>query len=184
MGISRYLFAAALMAAAVPAGAAVTVLGSSAARLCFEAADSRASSALEGVGRCNEALQGNLSDYDLVATFVNRGILKLRLGEIDASISDFDSALRHNPDEAEAYLNKGMATLRQPDGWQQAASLFGTAISKRTRRPALAYFGRAVANELGGNIRDAYFDYRQASLLDPKWRDPQVELTRFTVRQP
>ena len=56
-------------------------------------------------------------------------------------------------------------------------------VKKNTRRPAIAYYGRAVAHELGGNVKQAYRDYRQASLIEPKWRDPQTELARFTVRR-
>ena len=87
MGIGRILIPAALAATAVPAGAAVTVLGSSAARLCFEAADAHLAPSRESLARCDEALgQDNLSDYDTVATYVNRGILRLRAGDGDLAI--------------------------------------------------------------------------------------------------
>jgi tetratricopeptide (TPR) repeat protein len=185
MSIGRTLIAAALAATAVPAGAAVTVLGSSAARMCFEAADAPILPSRDSLVRCNEALtEENLSDYDTVATYVNRGIVKLRLGRSDAAITDFDSALARDPNQPEAYLNKGIALLKKPDGWAQAVPLFDKALAKKTRRPALAYYGRGVANELGGHIRQAYFDYREASRIEPKWHDPQAELTRFTVRAP
>jgi hypothetical protein len=59
--------------------------------------------------------------------------------------------------------------------------MFDTAIAKKTRRPELAYYGRAVAHELAGQVRAAYQDYRQASRLDPKWRQPKLELARFRV---
>jgi hypothetical protein len=39
-----------------------------------------------------------------------------------------------------------------------------------------------VANELSGHVRAAYEDYRQASLLDPTWKDPKADLARFRVR--
>jgi tetratricopeptide (TPR) repeat protein len=186
MRIGRYLPAAALALFCAPAGAAVTVIGSTSARLCYEAADARTASGPDGIGRCDEALRDEeaLSDYDRVATYVNRGILKLRLGRLDEAIADFDRAIVLNPDQAEAYLNKGMAVLRRPDGWNDAVPLFDTALAKRTHRPAIAYFGRAVANELAGRIKEAYLDYRQASRLEPNWAQPKTELTRFTVRQP
>jgi tetratricopeptide (TPR) repeat protein len=115
---------------------------------------------------------------------VNRGILKLRLERIEDAIADFDAAIGRDPNEAEAYVNKGMAMLRRDGRWSDAVALFDTGLEKRTRRPAIAYFGRAVANEMGGRIKEAYLDYRQASLIEPQWRDPKAELTRFTVRQP
>ena len=100
MSIGRILITAALAATAVPAGAAVTVLGSTSARLCFEAADARLAPSRDSIMRCDQALsEENLSDYDMVATFVNRGILKLRIGNSDAAIVDFDAALARDPDQ-------------------------------------------------------------------------------------
>jgi tetratricopeptide (TPR) repeat protein len=179
------LLAAAAFAVPAAAAAAVTVIGNSSARLCYEAAESRMSPSSSSVSRCNDALSNEaLSRYDAVATHVNRGILRLRMGSVDEAIADFDEAIALDPDQAEAYVNKGMATLRLPQGWEQAVPLFDAAIARRTRRPAIAYYGRGVAHEMAGNLKGAYRDYRQASLLEPKWRDPQVELSRFTVRQP
>jgi tetratricopeptide (TPR) repeat protein len=184
MTICKFLVTAGVAALAFPAAAAVTVIGSTDARLCYEAADARSVPSQYSIGRCDEALQrGDLTEYETVATYVNRGILKLRRGHIDDAIADFDTAIKRDPNEAEAYLNKGMATLRLANGWEAAVPLFDTAIAKDTRRPAIAYYGRAVAHELGGNVKQAYRDYRQASLIEPKWRDPQTELARFTVRR-
>jgi tetratricopeptide (TPR) repeat protein len=180
---SKFLFAAAALLAASPAAGAVTVLGNSSARLCFEAAESRAGPSLSLIRTCDQAMNDEgLSEYDRVATLVNRGILKARLGNLDEAIVDYDAALKSDPNEAEAYLNKGFALLHLPDAAPQDRPMFDTALEKRTRKPALAYYGRAVANELSGHVRAAYDDYRQASLLDPKWQDPRAELARFSVR--
>jgi tetratricopeptide (TPR) repeat protein len=184
MKLRYVLLAASLAASAGAASAAVTVLGSSSARLCYEAADAVSLPAPDAVGRCDTALREEaLSHYDMVATFVNRGIIKMRRGALDLAIGDFDAAIARDPNQAEAYLNKGMALLKQPEGYTAAVPLFSTAIEKRTRRPAVAYYGRAVANELGGHVREAYFDYREASRIEPKWRQPQMELSRFSVRE-
>ena len=184
MKMGKFLITAAVAALAVPAAAAVTVLGATSARLCYEAAEARSNPGDSSIDRCDEALRGEaLTEYETVATYVNRGILKLRMGRIDDAIRDFDTAIARNPDEPESYLNKGMAKLRLPNGWDEAVPLFDTAIAKETRRPAVAYYGRAVANELGGRLKQAYLDYRQASRIDPKWDDPQKELARFSVRR-
>jgi tetratricopeptide (TPR) repeat protein len=180
------LFTAAVAAIAFPAGAqaAVTVVGDSAARLCYEAAESKSQSTGGGIDRCDEALKlEGLGSYEMVATYVNRGILKMRSHQIDYAIADFDRAISHDPNQAEAYLNKGMALLQRDAGHAEAVPLFSAAIEKNTRRPAIAYYGRGVANELSGRIKQAYLDYKQASALEPRWRDPQAELSRFTVRQ-
>jgi tetratricopeptide (TPR) repeat protein len=185
MKTGRLLLIAALAATSAPAAAAVSVIGNSNARMCYEAAEARTVSTLGSVDRCDQALvDENLSTYDETATYVNRGILKLRLNRIESAIADFDAAIQRDPNQAEAYVNKGIAMLRRDGGWSDAVALFDAGIEKRTRRPAIAYYGRAVANEMGGRIKQAYLDYRQASLIEPKWRDPKTELSRFTVRQP
>ena len=169
---------------AAPAHGAVTVIGNSSARLCYQAAESKAKPHPTTLARCDQALAVEpLVRYDIVATHVNRGILRLRLGRVDDAIADFDRAIAIDPDQAEAYLNKGMAKLHRPDGWTEALPLFETALEKQTSRPAIAYYGRAIAHEQSGNLRQAYLDYRQASALAPKWREPRTELARFTVRR-
>lgn len=180
----RYiLLAAGLAAIAASAQAAVTTIGNSYARSCYDAASSRFGGA-EAIEECDLAFrQENLSNSDRVATYVNRGILKLRLPDVNGAIADFDSAIRLDSGEAEAYLNKGMALLRLPDREGQAIGQFDAALQKKTRKPAFAYYGRAVAHELNGRLKEAYRDYRQASELDPDWRDPKKELARFTIRQ-
>ena len=181
MATGRYLFAALLASASVPALGAVTVLGSSSARICFEAADSPMMPTPNDLRYCDDALaQGALSGHDEVATHVNRGILRLRRNQMEDSIADFDEAIRLDPRQPEAYLNKGAALIRQ-DNPSEALNLFTAALDYHTQRPEIAHFGRAIANESLGNVRAAYEDYRAASELAPHWQDPQAELRRFRV---
>ena len=178
---SKFLVAAALAALSIPAAAAVTVLGSSSARLCYEAAEAR-SHAPASLEWCDRELAGEASTRDdVVATHVNRGILKLRSRKVEEAIADFDAAIALDRKEPEAYLNKGMAFLHNPELAEEAIALFDEALARKTRRPAVAHYGRAVAHETQGRVRQAYFDYREASRLEPKWREPQIELTRFKV---
>jgi tetratricopeptide (TPR) repeat protein len=180
----KFLLGAALAAVAAPAGAAVTVIGNSSARMCYEAAEARIAPNWESLSRCNTALaEEGLTEADRVATYVNRGILRMRGGNVDAAIEDYDRAIARDPKLAEAYLNKGLALVRAGRDSGQAIALFDTALEKRTRKPALAYYGRAVAYEATGRVKEAYLDYREASRLDPKWREPQAELARFTVER-
>ena len=178
------LGAAACIAAGViaaPAGAAVVVLGNSDARMCYEAADSPMMPAARDVRRCDEALlREALSNYETVATHVNRGILRLRRGQIDDAIHDFDLAIQLDPNQPEAYLNKGAALLRR-DNAAEAMTLFTSALDRNTTRPAIAHYGRAIANETLGNLSAAYRDYTAASQIAPDWREPRLELARFRV---
>jgi len=184
MANRKLVIAAAVLAAcAAPAGASVFTIGSTDARLCFEAADSPLSPQTRDIRRCDEALRHDaLSGYETVATHVNRGILRLRRGLIDAAVSDFDTAMGIDPNQPEAYLNKGAALIQQENP-AEAAQLFTASLERNTRRPAVAHYGRAVANEQLGNVRAAYQDYRRASEIDPEWAAPRADLQRFRVVQ-
>ena len=181
MAVRPYLLATAFAVCAVPASASVFVVGSSDARLCYQAADSPLTPSVRDIRRCDDALlRDTLSAYEVVATHVNRGILKLRRGNIDAAIVDFDEAIRLDPEQPEAYLNKGPALLRRENP-TEALQLYTVALERETSRPAIALYGRAVANEQLGNVRAAYADYQRASQLAPDWNDPRTELQRFRV---
>jgi len=178
---ARLMIAALLAAAAVPASAGVVVVGNSDARLCYEAADSPLMPNAGDIRRCDEALlRESLSNYEIVATHVNRGILRLRRGLVDGAVADFDRAIALDPEQPESYLNKGAALIRRENP-QEALQLFTVALERNTTRPALAHYGRAVANEALGNVAAAYRDYRRASELDPDWAEPRADLRRFRV---
>lgn len=182
--------AAALSLAAIadPAGArptpagAVTVLGNSAARSCYEEAEAIGRPNPNVVALCDQAIAREpLSRRDRVATYINRGILRVRSGDVRAGIADFDAAIERDPTIAEAWFNRGVALMRT-QGPEQALPSFNQAVERATNRPALAHFGRAVALEALGDTRGAYADYQRASQLDPEWDRPRNELARFTVR--
>lgn len=179
--LRKLFLTATALAFAAPAVAGVMVIGNSSARMCYEAADST-SSAVRALDYCDNALsEGALSDRDRVATLVNRGIIKMRKGDYDAAIVDFDSAIAQDNQQAEAYLNKGVALLRGSTNYAKAVPLFTTALEKNTRRPELAYLGRGMAHEMNGQIKAAYLDYKKAQALAPEWDEPAMELARFKI---
>lgn len=172
---------AALLASTAPAGAQIITLGGSLARSCYLAADARNATA-ETLANCNRALtEESLSSHDLVATHVNRGILRLVREEYQLAEADFDRAIGMKPGEAEAWLNKAIGRLHQGDP-ANARSLAERALSLGTRRPAIAYFTRGLANEDSGNLRAAYADLVRARELQPNWPAPAAELQRYRVR--
>jgi len=181
MATGKVLIAAALAASSNPALAGIVTVGSSSARLCYETAESMVYPSPRAMARCDEALdEPGISRRDVVATYVNRGILKLRRGRIEAAIADFDTALELDPRQPEAYLNKGAALVRQGHE-REALPLFTVALEHRTNRPALAHFGRAIALEELGDVAAAYRDYRRAAELEPDWQEARLELARFRV---
>lgn len=170
----------ALLCLSTTAPAAVTVIGGSLARTCYEAARSPAKPS-SAIRTCDDALgDGSLTRDDEVATYVNRGILRATNGDIAGAVGDYDSALALDAEEPEAWLNKGFVYLRNGDA-RGAVPLFDAAVAKKTNEPAMAHYGRAVAHEELGNVRAAYADYVRARDLRPRWSPPQEELRRFKV---
>jgi Tfp pilus assembly protein PilF len=181
MALPRYLIAAAFAASSIPALAGVVVVGGNSARLCYQAAESSLRPAQRTLEHCDDAIfDATTIRYDLVASFVNRGIIRYRRGQAAAALADFDRALALDPNQPEACLNKGMVLLQHDDA-RAALPLFTVALEHNTRRPELAHYARAVANEVLGNVAAAYRDYRSASEIDPDWAAPRTELQRFQV---
>ncbi|MDQ3145113.1 MAG: tetratricopeptide repeat protein [Pseudomonadota bacterium] len=163
-----------------PTGASVVTVGGSSAASCFHAAAARDRSN-KAMDECNSAIDNEiLSQGDLVASHVNRGILRLLQNDYQNAEMDFTRATGIEPRQAEAWLNLGIAHYQQ-GRVESAARLFERSLELRTKYPAIAYFGRALANEDRGNIKGAYADLQRASQLNPGWDAPAEELKRFRV---
>lgn len=162
-----------------PTGATVTIGGGSASS-CFRAAAAHDTST-QALDECNAALNYDLLTQDNeVASYVNRGILHLLRTDYPSAEADFSRAMSIQPNQAEAWLNMAIAHYRQGRS-ESAVTLFGRSIELRTQRPAIAYFGRALAREDRGDIKGAYADLRRASELRPDWGAPVNELKRFRI---
>ena len=173
--------AAAALLAAAPASATDITIGSSLAHACY-LSSFRSIPERFAVRECDRALEDELlTDDDRVATIVNRGIVKMSLGDYRGADYDFDTAIGMNGAEPEALLNKGLLRLRQ-NRLEEAIGYFDRSIDAKTLRPALAYYVRAITQEQLGNVRRAYADLIRARELDPKWPLPAEELTRYHVR--
>ncbi|HEU5285917.1 MAG TPA: tetratricopeptide repeat protein [Sphingomicrobium sp.] len=173
--------AIAILAAAAPVQGARITIGSTMARACYEAAEALRSDP-QSRRICDMALsEEGLSHHDLTGTHVNRGILFMLSGDLDLADRDYDRALELDPNEPEAWLNKGINALKRGDS-QVALGFVEKAIGLRTRKPAIAYYMRGIAHEEAGNVRAAYADLQRARMLDPTWPLPAVELQRYRVR--
>ena len=177
------ILAAALigLTASSTTNASIFTIGGSLARACFEAAEAR-NATFETLQLCDRALiEEPLMNSDRVATYVNRGILRLIEREYRNADADFDRALAIDPLEPEAWLNKGVSTIRQGNS-AAALPMIARAIELKTRRPALAFYTRGIANEHNGDIKAAYADLVRARALEPGWDPPVKELARYQVR--
>ena len=193
--LSTAIAAAALTAAATPASGAPRITGApdqafvvgmpgagGLARSCYLAAEARNVSDV-ALGECDRALtEQELTKPDRVATHINRGILRRMREDATGARADFDAALALDPNQPEAWLNRGVLLFNQ-GATEEALRMFERAIALKTSAPALAYFGRGLANEERGDVRAAYADLRRAQALKPGWSQPAQELARYQIRR-
>jgi tetratricopeptide (TPR) repeat protein len=175
-------FGASLASAGAANASSLTVVGSNSDALaCFRAADSELARP-DAVRICGAALRDtDLSAYDQMATYVNRGIVRFRLEDFDGAIADFDQAIAMQPGQPDAMINRGITMLAAGRDLEQSVSFIDRGIAGGPQRPWVGYYGRAVAHELAGRDSAAYRDYRRAQELRPGWELPRRALARFSV---
>ncbi len=170
-------------ALAAPGTAAVTILGTGFGRACYEAAEFRRETRA-GLEICTRALNEEaLSRRDRAATLVNRGILHMRARDLAAALADYDAAARTDPTLGEVHVNRGIALLHMGGRDREAVEALTRGLALNPSRPEVAYYSRAVAHELLGNLRAAYEDYQAAASARPGWAEPLEQLKRFSVER-
>ncbi len=166
---------------ALPAMASSVVLGSGLARNCYLQTENDVSSTRLAIETCDKALTGEAMTLATRAgTFVNRGILYMRSGEIDRAVRDYDAALRIDNELGEAFLNKGAALIVSQD-FEGGMRMLDTAIALGTNDLHAAHYNRGLARERLGDIEGAYGDVIRALELRPAFAPAEVQLTRFKV---
>ena len=136
---------------------------------------------------CNRAIAEEIENR--AASFNNRGVIYFSKGDFEAARKDFEQAIRINNKIPDFHFNLGLALVRQR-GWSESLEALNTGLGLIDELTAegtgfnLAeiYYNRGIAFEETGKVRQAYYDYKKASELNPDWDPPQQELSRFTVR--
>jgi tetratricopeptide (TPR) repeat protein len=129
---------------------------------------------------CDMAMADANDEYDRFAALVNRADIRLRMKDFQAAVEDSAKAIALRPAQPNGYINHG-AGLVGMKRYGLAISDLDKAIELGTSDLQIAFYNRALAKELLGDIRGAYFDYKKASEADPKFTLATDELSRFTV---
>jgi tetratricopeptide (TPR) repeat protein len=130
---------------------------------------------------CTSAIdQDGLESRDRAGTYINRGTLLLKRKAYAEALADFDQAIRFDPDIGEGHVNRGAALLGL-HRYAEAVAAVDRGLSLGPSEPEKAYFNRATARELIGDVPGAYADYSKAVELAPNWVPPRDELKRFKV---
>ena len=69
-----------------------------------------------------------------MATFVNRGIIRFRLEDFSGAIADFDEAMRIEPNQPDAMINRGITMLAAGHDIDQSADYIERGIAGGPQR--------------------------------------------------
>ncbi|HYD45835.1 MAG TPA: tetratricopeptide repeat protein [Phenylobacterium sp.] len=160
--------------------AATTVIGSSLAADCSQAAR-RGRADRGALTLCETALtEEALTRSDRAKTLINRGVILMRQQRWDQALNSLDQAIALQNNIGEAYVNRG-AVLIGLRRYQEALQQIDHGLRLGVDEQAKAYYNRGLAHEGLEDAQSAYYDYQQAVVLEPNWDLPQQQLLRFTV---
>ena len=156
--------------------------GGSFARNCYMAstlAIQLKSTSDADIEECDQAiLHGRLTRKDLLATYVNRGILYGAMEDYQKALKDYRTAIDLGPQTGEVYVNLGNLYLLSQK-YDVAIQQYTTAIELTLTKNHIAHFNRALAYENNKDFTNAEADYRRAIELSPEWLLPQLRLEQL-----
>lgn len=179
----RCLLLIGFCATAVHGQALAATMSRGEARECYLATlrDGSPENNQDGVKACSAALEAATDNDMRAGLLVNRAYIHLRMADYAETIADADASLSLSPDLAEGYLNRGAGLIGLGRYGDALPSLEKAVSLSAGDKLELAYYNRAIAREHLGDLKGAYFDYKKAAELDPKFAAARQQLTRFTV---
>ena len=178
---ARNFLLAAICTVAAPAHPSAAVTSRDSARDCYLATLSASGSSQTGLQACTVALEDATEDGMRAGVLANRAYIRLRTADYAGTVADSDLSLSLEPELAAANLNRGAGLIGLGRYQEALPSLEKAVALSRGSKLQLAYYNRAIARENLGDIRGAYFDYKMAVDLDPKFAAAAEQLARFTV---
>lgn len=147
--------------------AAETLLGVSAAHLCYEYATHGNASPRRAVDTCTRAIESEpLTSRDLAATFSNRGILQAQRGRYEQAVGDYDRALAINPILVHAMINRANAYTRLKQ-FKEALNDYDLAAFYSEGNNDLVFYNRALLFLQMGRVENARNDLLRALETQP-----------------
>jgi tetratricopeptide (TPR) repeat protein len=163
------------------AAAQVFVIGNGFSGECYQKTKSKYASFNDAEKTCTQAIREEaMTRTNRAATFVNRGVLRMRNGRYDQALSDYAEALQIDATLGAAHLNAGAAHIYKKDFGAALAPL-NEAIRLNSTDIFAAYYNRAIARENTGDLPGAYADFQKSLELNPGWDLAQNQLKRFSV---
>ncbi|MDQ6703879.1 MAG: tetratricopeptide repeat protein [Pseudomonadota bacterium] len=121
-----------------------------------------------GIPACTRLLEPPSPGTNVPAVYNNRGVAKVRKGDLGGAVMDFTSALNRNPNYADAFKNRGIVRHMQGD-YDEAIADFNRALRLDPRSPDL-YNARGAALCQREEYDRAIADFNKAIALDPNYK--------------
>lgn len=181
MRLKLMIAAAATALIAETASAQVFVIGQGLGGECYQKTKSGFSNFRATEEICTRALREQaMTRKNRAATYVNRGVLRMREGQYDEALEDYSEATSLMPELGAAYLNEGAAHIYLKD-FDAAIAPLDRAIQLESADLFAAHYNRAIARENTGDVAGAYSDFQKSLELKPGWELAERQLTRFSV---
>ena len=176
-----FLGAAFLAAALAPAQAqTIVTLGKGYAHDCFLYAKAGVDP-YDGVEVCNQSIANEaLTIKDRAATFDNRGVMLDQLGRAEKAAEDFRQSMALDPKLGDPYVNLGSVLIKQKR-YDEALESINKGLELGMSFPHIGYYDRAVAYQLLGRFKEAYYDYKKTLELEPNFTQASERLKDFVV---
>lgn len=155
--------------------------GNSLAKECFDYSQTAAvtgTASRSDLEICTKAIfHGELKHRDLVATYVNRGIIHMAMEDYQSAARDYNKALQMADDVGEAYVNRGNLWFLA-NRYTEAIADYDKSLEYGIEKPHVAFLNRGMAHESLGNLGEALSDYRAALDKVVGWPAAQKRLER------
>jgi len=175
------LMAASLLTAVPKAQAQVVIsVGTGQAHQCFLYAKS-GTNLLQGTLTCTGALEHDmLSKKDRAGTYDNRGVINDLLGRTEKAAADFNMAIQLDPTLGDPYVNLGAMMIKKGQ-YEESLVQINKGLDLGMAFPHIGYYDRAVAQQMLGRYKEAYYDYKKVLELEPRFAMAEERLKDFVV---
>tara|TARA_S200000501_G_C20862570_1_gene760541 strand:- start:403 stop:987 length:585 start_codon:yes stop_codon:yes gene_type:complete len=150
--------------------AAVTVVGSSDALVCYKHAK-YGYTTQSSIFTCLKAISDKtISKKDLDATRINLGIIYNNKSKPRLALEQFEIAFKNESMKAEVLLNQGNSLLLLKN-YKGALEKYQASYENNLDDISAIYFNKGMAHEYLGNIDEAVSFYKKAVTLNPSLID-------------
>lgn len=135
----------------------------------------------DGVAICDQAIAHEpLTIKDRAATYDNRGVMLDLLGRTDKAADDFRQSMALDSSLGDPYVNLGSMLIKEKR-YDDALNQINKGIQLGVSFPQFGYYDRAVAYQLMGRYKEAYYDYKKVLEIDPSFTQASERLKDFVV---